>query len=165
MDKFYTISEEESYEFALRHAIESKHYSLVQAFLEHGLKLDDNQVTCLLTNAAAVGHTNVLKTMIRRGYNFGAFINTALTEACAEGHAETVQFLLDNGADVSADNDKALEFAVHFSRFEIVKVLLRNGASVANCNLIFALYQTSDEIKDYLHNWGEFFTTVRNSSE
>lgn len=154
-----------TYENSLQYAMENKHYNLVQAFLEHGLKLNDIQVACIVPNAAAIGHTSVLKTMRRQGYNFGTLVNTALLEACAEGHVETVQFLLDVGAKIDLDNDKALEFAVHFSQFEVVKVLLQNGASVANCNLMFALHQTSDEIKDYLHNWGDFFTTVRNSSE
>ncbi|XP_035220357.1 protein fem-1 homolog C-like [Stegodyphus dumicola] len=86
--------------------------------------------------AAAAGHLNVVKTLIK----FNASVNsttktnsTPLRAACFDGHFEIAKYLVEHGADIEIANrhgHTCLMIACYKGHYEISKYLLECGADV-----------------------------------
>ena len=90
----------------------------------------------VLHNAAALGHIEVVKVLLKSDATIGATDDadrTALHYAAGFGHFEVVKVLLGSGAAINATHmgGTALHYATDFGHIEAVKVLLDRGTSTS----------------------------------
>ncbi len=107
----------------------------------------DNQIIYTLTEsteppislqeAAAVGDTDLVKSIIEKGTGVnareGAFCRTALHHAAMRGHKDLTEFLMAEGATVNTGDNRGrtpLHFAAQEGNKEIVELLIAKGANV-----------------------------------
>ncbi|KAG5672519.1 hypothetical protein PVAND_002642 [Polypedilum vanderplanki] len=86
--------------------------------------------------AAAAGHTNIVKLLIRYGANVNSTTktnSTPLRAACFDGHLEIVKYLVAHGADIEIANrhgHTCLMIACYKGHYAITKFLLGLKANV-----------------------------------
>jgi ankyrin repeat protein/predicted GIY-YIG superfamily endonuclease len=98
------------------------------------VKVEPEDVSKMLVQAAAKGHTDVVRAMLDRGADVKSSTGgRALRVAAFGGHLATVELLLNRGADVNArDNEgrTALSLAARRDATATVKLLLARGADI-----------------------------------
>lgn len=99
--------------------------------------LDDELHKHALFTAAAHGHSQVVKFLLKHGANINqglSFDNdTALHLVALKGRTKAVSVLLDNGADINAKNSDGatpIFIAAANNQIDTVKILLKYGAEV-----------------------------------
>jgi len=86
--------------------------------------------------AAAAGHTNIVKLLVRSGANVNSTTktnSTPLRAACFDGHYEIVKFLVMHGADIEVANrhgHTCLMIACYKGHYQIAQYLLSLNANV-----------------------------------
>ena len=102
-------------------------------------KLIDDTYEKTLTRAASLGHSQLIKALLRLKTNVDARTNdlkwTPLIEASNQGHAMCVQILLEGGADPNLeapDGSTALGLAAEQGHRQCVRLLLEAGATGFN---------------------------------
>jgi ankyrin repeat protein len=89
---------------------------------------------CALAVAAANGHLETVRTLLRYGSNIecgSEYNRSALLMACEKGHVEVVDFLLDNGAKINnaaSGGENALLKALKNRHIALALRLLQRGA-------------------------------------
>jgi len=124
---------------ALFRAIDKGRVDTVQAFLDHGAKLDVKlQGDSALQNAAFRGNVAIARMLIERGAGAdvnlrGGEGNMPLKTAAEQGNIELVKLFLDAGADPECacgfDGMTALGMAAGLGHADVVQLLLDRGAN------------------------------------
>jgi ankyrin repeat protein len=87
-----------------------------------------------LSDAAALGHTNMVRALLRHGADIDHQENgeTALMKACSNGNVAVVKLLLSQGADYRIRNGltSPLGEAARRGHVEVVKTMLEHGIDV-----------------------------------
>ncbi|KAK0113552.1 hypothetical protein ONS96_014411 [Cadophora gregata f. sp. sojae] len=115
--------------------------SAVEAVLERGISIDDEDLQCntALHYAARYGHEAVAKFLLKRGARLDVTNRTGgtpLKSAAAHGHISIVQLLLENCADINENTGyagNALQTAAGQGNLELVTVLVECGADINAC--------------------------------
>lgn len=117
-----------------------------------GETIENGKTFCLLINslsltldsflapalwcAAAAGHTNIVKLLVRHGANVNSTTktnSTPLRAACFDGHYEIVKYLVAHGADIEVANrhgHTCLMIACYKGHYKIAQYLLSLKAHV-----------------------------------
>ncbi|XP_075418985.1 M-phase phosphoprotein 8-like [Tenrec ecaudatus] len=127
----------------LRDAVKNGDYSTVKGALnsseEYNLEQEDSRGLTLVMQAAAGGHDDVLRLLIKKGANVnGRHRNgkTALTHAAEKNFLTTVAILLEAGAFINAqqnNGETALMKACKRGNSDIVRLVIECGA---DCNIL-----------------------------
>lgn len=89
-----------------------------------------------LTHAARLGHTDIMRLLIKNGADVNAVDDTSwspLLRTAMKGHADAAQLLLEHGADIThKDNNgwTALHWAAQSDSSRIMKMLIEKGADL-----------------------------------
>ena len=97
---------------------------------KNSTEIADKEQNTALHIAAALGRTDILKSLVKAGFSVSATNDsnrTPLHLACLSGHYDSVEFLVDNGSDITKfdkDGLTALHLACLRSSDDIVPYLL-----------------------------------------
>ncbi|XP_060090812.1 M-phase phosphoprotein 8 isoform X2 [Heteronotia binoei] len=126
----------------LRDAVKNGHYATVKMALnsseEYNLDQEDSSGMTLVMLAAAGGHDDILRLLIRKGAKVNCRQKngtTALIHAAEKNYLTTVAILLEAGACVNLQQNSgetALMKACKRGNYDIVRLMIENGA---DCNI------------------------------
>ena len=92
----------------------------------------DIQDGSVLLNAARLGHLQIVKHIISRGFRTG--IDYAMVWAALCRHLEVVKYLVSKGADIHYKHDKALGYAAIGGDIPTLQYLLSMGSDISVVN-------------------------------
>ena len=125
---------------------------IVELFLLAGMDPNtrDKQGVPALAIAAMIGHTGIVKALVKKDAQIDARFNMSqpeeMTDATAlifSGNVDIIKILLKNGADVNAKTREGLTVLATASRFGdlvVISHLLEKGAETSKQTCTFALY-------------------------
>uniref|UniRef100_A0A8C6X480 M-phase phosphoprotein 8 n=1 Tax=Naja naja TaxID=35670 RepID=A0A8C6X480_NAJNA len=126
----------------LRDAIKNGNYTMVKMALnsneEYNLDQEDSSGMTLVMLAAAGGHDDILRLLIRKGAKVNCRQKngtTALIHAAEKNNLTTAALLLEAGAHVNVqqkNGETALMKACKRGNYDIVRLMIENGA---DCNI------------------------------
>lgn len=88
-----------------------------------------------LTNAALMGHLDIVKYLIEHGANIHAHNDRAIQLASNYGKLDVVKYLVEHGANVCVNDNYAVKWAAHSGHLSVVQYLVEHGADIhANQN-------------------------------
>ncbi|KAM6446810.1 M-phase phosphoprotein 8 isoform 2-T2 [Liasis olivaceus] len=126
----------------LRDAVKNGNYTMVKMALnsneDYNLEQEDSSGMTLVMLAAAGGHDDILRLLIRKGAKVNCRQKngtTALIHAAEKNNLTTVALLLEAGAHVNVqqkNGETALMKACKRGNYDIVRLMIENGA---DCNL------------------------------
>lgn len=92
---------------------------------------DTTQFQSTLCCAAASGHIDMVRSLIKDNAVTGQFIDDAFYYAASRGHIDLMRMLLrEFGADVHTQNERPLSSAAQYGRIDVMCELLDQGADV-----------------------------------
>ncbi|XP_050307400.1 uncharacterized protein LOC126744096 [Anthonomus grandis grandis] len=135
---------------ALHYGVQNHHGEIVEELLSYGAKIDHSNIcikcTSLLNIACSLGHTEIVRTLIRSGVKTAftdIFGRTALHYATLDGHIHITDILLTQEVDKDAQDysgQTAIHYAAQNCLVDIIKKLIESGA---NANLTNAENRTA----------------------
>lgn len=125
----YDISQD-TYQTALRLAVESKQLKIVQRLLKHQNITQACQLDLILYTASK-GYLDIFKALLQTGYNLDSLKAAACIAAASEGQLEVVAYLMESCSFGFSTKLAALNAACSKGHYDVAKQLLNPKPLIA----------------------------------
>lgn len=129
-------------ESLVNHAIQFNNIEFIKFYYE-----DLNKSNNLIPDCAYHGRINLIKYLIKRGYDPKYNNSLAIEWACENGHFRTVKYLVELGLK---PHNNCIEFAAEGGYINVVIYLYKIGISITNETMLYAIENNHHDIVKFL---------------